>query len=444
MAAANKVGGWDYDAAGSVLYSDDYKEESTTQTYTYNAAGSLMSTWQDHYHSSTRKTDGEQRLVFLSQVAGEGNTVMGYYIYSSVLGKVLTETSLNGAKEKTYVHDLSGSVIAVQQITRYSATFSAPEVRWEHTDAGGQSYFRSMYNGNWTWEESAELDPLQRAVKVNYGSSFESEGGSTPLGYPYFGDDKACQTMGGASVDCNQFASYHESSTKKNCEKHRGNWVDGQCVIPNVDETVQSMPAEDAPIDSSNAENGLNTGHQYQKKYTNPRRVIRRAIEDADYILSGDNPCARYFGEYALDALAALDKLLEIGIVDNPNNNRTGIRMGRPDGKPISQIGGKTTLTATKTLQDLAYRVFDSGTVNRYGPFKDARAPRVGQYNSASRESRVLQVLHELAHMIYKPGGTSGLLIQDDSGSGEGDSAENTEEIYQTCKDQINNLPKRK
>ncbi|PYS99128.1 MAG: hypothetical protein DMF63_13750, partial [Acidobacteria bacterium] len=223
-AATNKVSGWDYDAAGSVLYSDDYKEESTTQTYTYNAAGSLMSTSQDAHHSSTRKTDGEQRLVFLSQAAGEGNTVMGYYIYSSVLGKVLTETSLNGAKEKTYVHDLSGSVIAVQQITRYSSTFSAPEVRWEHTDAGGQSYFPSMYNGNWTWEESAELDPLQRAVKVNYGSSFEAEPGYIPLGYPYFGDDKSCQSKAAVTLDCNLSGAMADDDEPPNTEDCDGEW----------------------------------------------------------------------------------------------------------------------------------------------------------------------------------------------------------------------------
>lgn len=56
-----------------------------------------------------------------------------YQIYSSVLGKVLTEVKSTGTKKRTFVYGMDG-VVALQH---YSGT--AQEVRWELADPSNAS-----------------------------------------------------------------------------------------------------------------------------------------------------------------------------------------------------------------------------------------------------------------------------------------------------------------
>jgi hypothetical protein len=88
------------------------------------------------------------------------------------------------------------------------------------------------------------------------------------------------------------------------------------------------------------------------------------------------------------------------------------------------------------------YGVPTVATVNSNGPFLAPKGPSFGGYTPGTLQSQVLQVLHELAHMLKNPDG-SGWLIPDD-GKGPGipanQSQKNTEEIMKHCKDQIDHL----
>jgi hypothetical protein len=188
-------------------------------------------------------------------------------------------------------------------------------------------------------------------------------------------------------------------------------------------------------------------GNSLQTTYTNKNTEIRKAIEDADTILSGDNECSKFFGKYGLPALAALDKLLERKVVDGPANTRTGIRMSSPENESPAVFSGEPRIDGNKSFQDPAYRLFHKGLVNSNGPFFYMLSPaRIGNYNPASRESRVLQILHELAHMVFKPDGKGGFepLIPNDGGSGGADSSTNTQTVLDKCKTEIENSGKKK
>jgi RHS repeat-associated protein len=148
-----------------------------------------------------------------------------------------------------------------------------------------------------------------------------------------------------------------------------------------------------------------------------PNKYIVAAVDNAKSILEEDNPCSRFFGAYALEALSALSKVLRPGRIEN---EQVGIRMSVPQ-----------TSTAP-------YRVPTVATVNSNGPFLTPRGPDFGGYNPGTGQSQTLQVLHELAHLLSNPSG-AGWLIPDDGGNAK-QSEENTETIMKNCKDQIDKI----
>lgn len=134
---------------------------------------------------------------------------------------------------------------------------------------------------------------------------------------------------------------------------------------------------------------------RYQNQRTqspSPEQIaINEAVAGAMLILSGDNPCSQAFG-FWLDpsgrrdvrpALRALGAKFQPGIID-PTNRTTGIR--------LSQFN--TNVVAG----NLEYRLPDSATVNRQGPFYNRS--RFGSFESTSLEGRTLAILHELAHIV--------------------------------------------
>lgn len=69
-----------------------------------------------------------------------------YYVRSSVLnGEVISEVDSTGKKVKTHVY-ASGSKLAVQSEYTYNST-TTESVEFEHFDASGMSYRRSLSNG---------------------------------------------------------------------------------------------------------------------------------------------------------------------------------------------------------------------------------------------------------------------------------------------------------
>lgn len=107
------------------------------------------------------------------------------------------------------------------------------------------------------------------------------------------------------------------------------------------------------------------------------------------------------------------------------------------DGSPLESWGTKA-----------AFRVFGKVAIDNNGPFFNTKSTaRIGGYDAGSFESRVAQILHELAHLIYKP--YPGMeLIEDDDGNSSKSSG-NTSKILDpgkgngNCKTEINKIAQR-
>lgn len=290
-ATTNKVTGWTYDAAGNTTYSENTSND-TSQTYTYNAAGTMNYARQDNHNSSSRTLDGMQRPIFISQTGG-----YNYLIYSTVFGKVLMETNGSGAKQRTYVHDLGGKVMAVQQ-TNFVGTNQYKSVRWEYTDPGGASFVRAIYDGSLISTESTELDTAERAVRMfNFDTEQEPYGNDHP-----FGDEFGCREDKDTPKDCTGFLSKQQP---KDCpagteprKDAKGEW---QCVGVG-DVNGGTGYGEDSPIDETSAEYGRDN----QSKC--------------------DSRIARVFGDDQVVVGTAYDPP---GVLGNPNGNvrnRIGLR----------------------------------------------------------------------------------------------------------------------
>ena len=79
------------------------------------------------------------------------------------------------------------------------------------------------------------------------------------------------------------------------------------------------------------------------------------------------------------------------------------------------------------------FRRFQSAVINNAGPFFNLLSKtRIGNYDPARNQVKALQILHELAHLVFQNGTP---LIPDDSGPTKSKEAdENTDEILNTAK----------
>ena len=148
-----------------------------------------------------------------------------------------------------------------------------------------------------------------------------------------------------------------------------------------------------------------------------PNKYIAAALKDVESILAGDNSCSKFFGSFAQKALEALGPMLTPTPLNNPN---IGIHMVVP------------------AAAEGPYRVPSIAEVNTGGPFLSPFGPSFGGYTHGTEQSRVVQILHELAHLLKNPEGT-GWLIPDD-GSDPKQSEKNTSTVMDHCKDQIDKV----
>jgi hypothetical protein len=155
-----------------------------------------------------------------------------------------------------------------------------------------------------------------------------------------------------------------------------------------------------------------------------PNKYIVAAVDNAQSILEGDNPCSQFFGAYAMEALNALSKVLLPGLIEDPKT-----------GMPDETVGIQMSVPVTSTGP---YRTPTVATVNSNGPFLSPKGPKFGGYNPGTAQSQTLQVLHELAHLLASPSGV-GWLIPNDGGDAK-QSEENTGTIMKNCKDQIDKV----
>jgi RHS repeat-associated protein len=175
----------------------------------------------------------------------------------------------------------------------------------------------------------------------------------------------------------------------------------------------------DVPDSNSSPEDGMGAGTDWQKK------AFKESVEKAKKILGKDTECSKFFGENAVAALEALEKLWEFkneGLTTN-----TGIRqiydishtVNGPDGTP-------------------AYRVPTQVMVFTNGPlFLGTRGPGLGRYDRGSEGARIIAILHEVAHnIITNQTGPPAYLIPSD-GDDPDKSVKNTNTILKHCSQEV-------
>jgi hypothetical protein len=162
--------------------------------------------------------------------------------------------------------------------------------------------------------------------------------------------------------------------------------------------------------------------------------VDRALYLDLYTILADDNQCSRFFlGSGAIEVLNQLSRRL----VKKPLNIGTiGLQMS----------GEYGNFENARTRY--SYRMFEKAVLNTDGPFfrnicsySQQCQRSVGRFGAATREGRILMMLHEMAHLIKN--GKNGWLIPDD-GNDSSLSMSNTLTVEKHCRDAIVSVVRRK
>lgn len=149
---------------------------------------------------------------------------------------------------------------------------------------------------------------------------------------------------------------------------------------------------------------------------------------DAFRVLSEESSCSRFYGGPRL-ALTVLNSLA-LQLRRRPlGPGPIGIRMS-----------GEYTIYRDGAANG-TYRLFKEALINANGPFllriALSHAPRmqVGRFPAEARQAKVLLLLHELGHLVLKPGG-NGWLLPDDGGDTRL-SERNTQTVESQCVKQL-------
>ena len=157
---------------------------------------------------------------------------------------------------------------------------------------------------------------------------------------------------------------------------------------------------------------------------------LDRAYLDTYGMLSGDNPCALFFG--GSGSRHVLEEFIIRLQPETITDTRIAIRML---GAFISYVDPKG---------GIEYRLFEQAEINSRGAFYRSKTfpseplvPNMGSFRPNTRQARVLILLHELAHIIK---GWNGAWLIPDDGSDARLSRSNTWIIESKCGPQIRSL----
>lgn len=161
-----------------------------------------------------------------------------------------------------------------------------------------------------------------------------------------------------------------------------------------------------------------------------PPRGLADAASYADTfrVLSVESSCSRFYGGPRM-ALMVLNSL--------------ALQLRRRSLGP-GPVGVKMSGDYTIYRDGAAggtYRLFEEAFINANGPFlmrvAVPRAPRmqIGRFAAETRQAKVLLLLHEMGHLVLKPGGDSWLL-PDDGGDARL-SERNTQTVESQCLKQL-------
>jgi hypothetical protein len=207
-------------------------------------------------------------------------------------------------------------------------------------------------------------------------------------------------------------------------------------------------------------------------------RNFRDAVQAVRDILNengGDNPCARFFEGAGLEALAEIESVVhrqgEQRTFRDEGNGALGISMDIPT-LSISGVigyGGGSVTDLDGNVASIPGRVGyltpNSVRINTRGPFVrripmsnslNDRLGEPGRYSPGSLQSRVVQLLHEAAHLLFRNRRTYQVptanipfnlettfdrVIPLDGDDPDGDvSRRNTNRVMAACRAQINRI----
>ncbi len=468
-----------YDAAG--------RRSSYTERWiiTGSSYGSIVSerVLSNKFDGAGQLVKNTNQLNRISSPASTGDVTNTYTVHSSVLGGALSEISYVGEtviKRKTSIY-AGGAIIAEQRRLLDDDT-----VVYFHADpvTGSKQEVRQTGESIDTREGRQEVEPFGQSIRTT--PPLEEEPPANPV--PIIGDSlfpewqcalptalipthcalKMIADIKGGGLwlgptstknkEGNIARLSHESShadpgrggvalaakvalsSAVTATAKPGDQEDG-CSYgtdggPN-DCNVQSLPAASDPIEANNAENGGEP--EPQILLGGWEREKREALAGATAILSGNSDCAKWFGPNGVAALKGFSsQLMEAKVTMVTDSDYLGIRQ---TSNPKKKFPTRFFDSAGKELEsptNSAYRLFGKVEIQITGPFVNitSRSKIGGNYAPASLESRIAQILHEVAHLAFDI--NRQYLIEDD-GDSQSKSGDNTILILddKKCRDAI-------
>lgn len=191
---------WAYDEDGRLTRGD--------QDYTFDAAGDMVTVrdWDSYKTEQQFDGDGLRARTILKTIDPDTNQEttekLTNFVMSSVLGKVVSEISAQGAKERSFVH-AGDDLLAVQSVG------GGQSVGWEHHDPSRGSYRQTNLAG--VISGTAERDPTGANAGMIKPLSLPAQSSSLGKVLPYYGVPEITTANGcvldGIQVPCDMVTS---------------------------------------------------------------------------------------------------------------------------------------------------------------------------------------------------------------------------------------------
>ena len=490
---------WSYDAEGSTIADNDadYTYDAAgriVKTTGRNLDNSLQldAPTEDHFGG-----DGLVEKVINNAGSTTSAEVKFYYIRSSVLNKIITEADASGKKKKTFVA-ANGTTLAVQELVTEN-NVTTEKLTFNHTDASGTGMQRTdaggALAGNTAFNRTAEYSPLGRNIaepgayislntslppKNQGGQSYNSGEGYRPGAMVYVMDgqevpekffmDFVESASHGSRLALAEFAlrmssravGWRDSGVRWGTPTTITYGIDGSRSVsegefnPALREVNYSNPTLIYEYSNTWSAIGLlatqtvNIGdviiQEVKVDKNGPNKKQQKKIDDASKavtdILGAGGKCASFFGANALAAFNSISFTTGNFYQEDPNNSKgilnytVGIQMNI-SGVDQSAIN-KGYVTVNSAVINNKGAFFTSNYIgkNSAGNITPKTTPNFGGYSSNTLKSRVIQLLHELGHIVVKD---NKRLLSVDGGNATL-SEENTNEVKKVCEEEINAL----
>ncbi len=156
-------------------------------------------------------------------------------------------------------------------------------------------------------------------------------------------------------------------------------------------------------------------------------RSAKEALTAVRTILAIDSDCSKFFEKLGLFVLGKFAAQIESARVTRlSSDDWLGIRMDETEASKTTYFDSDGQKLKSYGVQT-AFRIFGRVQINRDGPFFNVQSRAIiGGYAAGTLGSRIAQILHELAHMIYRPYAEGGQPLIRNDGGDSGQSNTNT------------------